>query len=512
MPQYVTTQSPSTHAECSCAPARTECQGLECVCRPRFFAGQLLTEFELNGMMEYIRSRNRQQNKMMGVGVVCGLDVSCNPCGGGTVTVGAGHALSPCGEDITVCDVATVNVCDLIERCIEREPNHWDCAPLGGNNANCKDVEEEWVLSIRYKETVSRPTTVVRGAGSVSTRGCSCGTSAGGGAKGLRCGCRSTGRNSSESRCNCGTPGKVSTTRCVTCTPVVQSRPYQPECEPTLVCESYEFSVSKKILPKPVRGTQRDLTWRERLFQACALDLQESLPGDPGKTVPSKHAWVCAALPALEGVILRHGVHDCSLLERLRLLRCPAADDLEFAAKYAMVRDTIKELVGHLLKSFFCDALLPPCPPAQDDDRVALATIKVRRSPCTVVSICNWDVRSVVMTPAAMSYWLSMLGVTDGIRRAVHSNCCEPEPQLHHPGTPTAGVGRMLFASLGVSETAPSMIEQLAASLFAAKPSVAADVLDDPLSAVLAYDVVSPFLRETGLDQVLKTPRRSGVK
>src|SRR6266496_2355065 len=79
------------------------CGGLECLCRPRFFAGQLLTEDDLNRLERYIIDKNRLHNRyLVGWGVVCGLEVLCNPCKG-FVTLTAGYALSPCGDDIVVC-------------------------------------------------------------------------------------------------------------------------------------------------------------------------------------------------------------------------------------------------------------------------------------------------------------------------------------------------------------------------------------------------------------------------
>ena len=71
------------------------CGGLECLCRPRFFAGQLLTEEDLNRLDRYIVEKNKLHNRYLhGWGVVCGLEVICHPCEG-QVTVTSGYALSP---------------------------------------------------------------------------------------------------------------------------------------------------------------------------------------------------------------------------------------------------------------------------------------------------------------------------------------------------------------------------------------------------------------------------------
>src|SRR6266496_6842089 len=66
---------------CDPRPVCPACGGLECLCRPRFFAGQLLSEEDLNRLDHYIVEKNKLHNRYLhGWGVVCGLDVVCNPC------------------------------------------------------------------------------------------------------------------------------------------------------------------------------------------------------------------------------------------------------------------------------------------------------------------------------------------------------------------------------------------------------------------------------------------------
>ena len=63
----------------SCQPC-PDCGGLECLCRPRFFAGQLLTEQDLNRLDQYIVAKNQLHNRyLVGHGVVCGLEVAVQP-------------------------------------------------------------------------------------------------------------------------------------------------------------------------------------------------------------------------------------------------------------------------------------------------------------------------------------------------------------------------------------------------------------------------------------------------
>src|SRR5690242_3026460 len=67
----------------SCPPPCPVCGGLECLCRPRFFAGQLLTADDLNRLEGYILQKNKLHNRYLhGWGVVCGLEVDCHPCPG----------------------------------------------------------------------------------------------------------------------------------------------------------------------------------------------------------------------------------------------------------------------------------------------------------------------------------------------------------------------------------------------------------------------------------------------
>ena len=118
MPSIVTRGNTNVQSgSCGCAlPACQDCGGLECLCRPSFFAGQLLTDQDLQRLDYYITAKNKLHNRyLMGWGVACGLEVVCSPCDGG-VTVRPGYALSPCGEDIVVCGEAAVDISALIRK------------------------------------------------------------------------------------------------------------------------------------------------------------------------------------------------------------------------------------------------------------------------------------------------------------------------------------------------------------------------------------------------------------
>lgn len=119
--------------------------------RPRFFAGQLLTEDDLSLLTDYVAGKDRLHNRtVFGPGVVCGLEVSCDPCGGGTVAVHPGHALDCQGNDIVVSCKEKVDV-DALVRELRVSSLGVDCGDP------CDDDGRRYGLFIRYEETPADP-------------------------------------------------------------------------------------------------------------------------------------------------------------------------------------------------------------------------------------------------------------------------------------------------------------------------------------------------------------------
>ncbi|MGO4754000.1 hypothetical protein AB4212_36290, partial [Streptomyces sp. 2MCAF27] len=120
--------------------------------RPRFFAGQLLTEDDLSLLVEYTTAKTRLHNRSLyGPGVICGLTVSCDPCGGGTVAVHPGHALDCAGNDIVVPCTERVDV-----RALVRERR------ISALGVDCgEDCDDEggrrYGLYVRYQESPVEP-------------------------------------------------------------------------------------------------------------------------------------------------------------------------------------------------------------------------------------------------------------------------------------------------------------------------------------------------------------------
>lgn len=131
----------STGSSCGCGGAVTSsstacgCGGAGCnLChsqggfaRPRFFAGQLLTEEDLQLLDSYVVTKNRLHNRFLfGEGVVCGLKVTCHPCGDGRVMVHPGYALDCCGNDLVLTCTKTLDI-NAMARDLRRKLLGFDC-------------------------------------------------------------------------------------------------------------------------------------------------------------------------------------------------------------------------------------------------------------------------------------------------------------------------------------------------------------------------------------------------
>jgi hypothetical protein len=131
--------------------------------RPKFFAGQLLTEDDLSALTAYTIAKDRLHNRhLFGAGVVCGLRVSCDPCGGGTVTVNPGYALDCCGNDLVLPCAATLDVNTMI-RDLRAAQLGKDCGdPCAGQVAATPGGEDtspirRYCLYARYGEQETDP-------------------------------------------------------------------------------------------------------------------------------------------------------------------------------------------------------------------------------------------------------------------------------------------------------------------------------------------------------------------
>jgi hypothetical protein len=127
--------APASPCSCGGGGGCSSCQAQSYV-RPLFFAGQLLTEDDLQSLGDYVVAKNRLHNRsLMGSGVVCGLQVTCPPCGCGTVVVNPGYAIDCCGNDIAVACPQTLDINQMVRNLLLKLRGGADCGdPCAGTN------------------------------------------------------------------------------------------------------------------------------------------------------------------------------------------------------------------------------------------------------------------------------------------------------------------------------------------------------------------------------------------
>jgi len=111
----------------------------------------LLTEDDLQSITDYVVEKRRLTNRsVFGTGVVCGLDVTCDPCDVGSVVVAPGYALDCCGNDIVVSCPETIDVLALVRDL--RDRTGVDCGEP------CDDQPcQTYVLNVLYAEEPTDP-------------------------------------------------------------------------------------------------------------------------------------------------------------------------------------------------------------------------------------------------------------------------------------------------------------------------------------------------------------------
>jgi hypothetical protein len=441
-----------------CTPRCPACGGLECLCRPRFFPGQLLTDDDLNRLQRYVIDKNRLRNRYLhGWGVACGLEVACDPCDPGHVVVRTGYALSPCGDDIIVCTDQSVDVCALIEQCEPREPV---CdGPYSVPPRDCKGGVKEWTLAVCYDERPVRGVTAQLGAGDTTHGRCKCGGSGGcgcGGGTSGGCGCgagRANGK-SGAGGCGCGTAHSHA--------PGNGRKDYKPQCEPTQICESYRFMAypaPSPVVAAPLDDFQKypgglpgNLLWAwlyanrrhlgpliERVLCCVTRAMKMRAAIREGKKPTTRLAIdaYTGYAAALADFARDFAVHRCGFVSQVNIQydqakvweRQVAGTPVLTAANTAELNTRLLRLDAtwlDILAECMCSALLPGCPEPAATNCVPLAVITLRDGDCRIADICNWRDRKLLISWPTISYWLSWLP-WQNLRRWISNLCCDPE-------------------------------------------------------------------------------------
>lgn len=374
--------------------------------RPRFFAGQLLTEDDLQAMMDYVVGKNRLHNRyLFGEGVVCGLSVTCHPCGGGQVVVAPGFALDCCGNDLVLPCAETLDTAALLRDLRKRQLAGYDC----GDPCDKEGDRRKYGLYLTYKETPADPVAPY--------------------ASGDPCG--------------------------------------QQGCEPTRIQEGYGFELRCDCIPERQAGlyarifacigdvkiATSAILRAERLY-TLAMEIKRGAGNPFNGTIagpsPAEVREMRGVAVGLKGWLLNRLEQSnsrtrCDLYQRVKAVHLDAGEDDAFAEGGAKAReeaDRWLDLVRVLLEYFIdcaCLALNPPCSPC-DDTAVLLACVEL--DGCDVVDVCNMS-RTFVLSPAAMRYWLPVNLIGDALKTL----CCnldlsglfeveQKAPRGEHPSVP----------------------------------------------------------------------------
>lgn len=386
-----TTVAQTTSAAMATCP---ECSSLESLCRPRFFDGQLLSADDLNRLERYIVQKNRLHNRTLhGWGVVCGLEVVCDSCKD-QVIVHQGYALSPCGDDIVVSNNVSVPVCDLIKQS-RNTAAYNDCYSglLTAEERGCEEALEDWNLFLCYDEKPVRGITSLRASSSASS-GCSC-------------------QQQSTST------SKTTTAR------------ISPQCEPSVTCEGFHFTVSKAT-----RSTEkRKLLGGAMIdrFLECYRELSSVLPefSMDLTQVEEVRKFCCDLKGILKEFLLTHNTYSCQLDEALAQIVCPAArqpaneterQEYLIAILEAFIAEVL--VIVEYLRYCLCTIFLPPCPEPVTNNCVPIATIRIRRTDCKILSVCNVTNRRFAVSIPSLAYWLSWVPLDQYLRPLLAKICC----------------------------------------------------------------------------------------
>lgn len=407
---------------CAC-PA---CQGLASLVRPRFFAGQVLTEIDLMELEQYAITTHRMHNRYLhGWGIVCGLDLACEDCGDGAV-VRPGYALDPCGRDLIVPSLQHVDVARLIRDCIEAERAKPVCdPPLVGPPKGCDD-NDHWCVTLRYRESPVRPVTPLA---QTRSKSCACGCHNGNGngnGNGKDCGCGCGGGTKTAPTagwtCTCGAGGSRSTHACG-CVDYVAAPDLPPGCEPTRIVECFDIGVCR------CDGECCDLASRlEESFPMRVVECLKPLLPIFDRRLSTKEQFVTAnavlgdvklndqfyaqnGICKLYDAVLELWERDplrttCQLPPEFQEVDCSPQRDQESAEGYSarLVRaaQVLMLLVITYMRDCICHAINPPCP-EPCDDRVILGCVSFRDG--KVTQICNLECRRYAGSFVSRRYW-----------------------------------------------------------------------------------------------------------
>lgn len=373
-----------THSNpCGCTTASADCGCNEGgLVRPNFFAGQLLTDEDLQTLNNYFVTKQRLHNRfLIGSGVSCGLAVTCHPCGGGKVMVQSGYAVDCCGNEILVPCPVELDINGMVRDLKFSRLGH-DCGdpcpePLGQESAtgdqhsrlgtdnhiardDNKKNARRYCLYINYCEKPSDPIA-----------------------------------------------------------PYTQDDSCAVSCQPSRIREGFSLELRcPSEEPEPPSILDR--------IRCCIGDLFEAdKKAETFNSIPERvqnNEDVSSDLAEFKSWLLRKidecpPIGECSLMQEIEAIVIPVTTD--DGTKEALTRavDQIARAFLRYLIDCICSALLPPCPSCEDP-AVKLACLDV--IDCEIDNICNLE-RTFLLTEHNLRYWIPLL---HEFGEALEKACC----------------------------------------------------------------------------------------
>jgi hypothetical protein len=381
---------------CQCAA----CVGLQSLERARFFAGQLLTESELNAQDAYVRAKNRLHNRYLhGTGVVCGLQVSCHECEG-WVTVRPGYAIDPCGNDVVVCESVELDFIARVRACRER-PERADCDPLAPPRRDLRrGVEETWCLTLAYDEHEVDPVAALRWEQTATPPS--------------RCSCGGNGNGNGHGACGCGGARQASAGSWSMQAQAQRGSSLAP-CEPARVRETYRLGVVQRDDTKAPAAPPPGTFQAELLAcQEAATKVLDAAPKLSSLMTPEQAYQRMLSYRQSVAELLRGAtIARCELMDQLAAISIPPPDGAAalYRTQLGKPLKALRTLVGTFALDCTCASLLPPCPGDPVEERLVLACVTVKDE--TILRICNGGERRQLLTFPSLAYWLSAMPLRD---------------------------------------------------------------------------------------------------
>jgi hypothetical protein len=403
-------------SSCGCGGAGCSICQTQFYVRPQFFAGQLLTEDDLQSLEDYVLAKNRLHNRrLFGEGVVCGFQVLCHPCGDGRVAVQPGYALDCCGNDIELSCKVELDINAMIRDLRQTKLGGYDCGdpcqqtpPTQQTTQPAKakagdDFTREYCLYVRYCE-------------------------------------EETDLVSPYS------PDQP-------CTPVA--------CEPSRIREGLRFELRCPETQKPPDDLLaalwccfRDVIGKEKMsedaltvegIERAVREWEGAIRGKSAADLRERLLALIDCSPHLVG---------CGLRDRILAVKLPPQSDKPGEQKNSHTKaekeasDELVRIFVEIMRDCVCSTVLPPCRDCADTG-VLLACLKVKH--CEVIEICNLS-RHFVPSPVALRYWLG----ADRIEHWLHRECCK-DPACRDDRQPTSDATeahQIRLPILGIAEPA----------------------------------------------------------